>query len=405
MNLRVVILEAKVLADGKHKLRIAISHNSQTRYFPTRFVVPSTKNLKNGNVVGLDNASYINLQLRNFMNRIYLICDELEDMEYYTCSQLVDVIKHKLEKGHIRSFGDIAKEWLSLKSRRVAEDTLRLYRSGVQCFIDFAGADFILSMLDSNKIYDFHDYLKNKKGYSDTTINMRMGNLRNIVYFAQNHGYARYQLPPFYDYKEPMSVVRDVALSIEQIREIRDLEIADKWAAAARDIFMLSFYLCGMNLGDILVQNFNKDYVKFIRLKTKSRRRPNDFTEFTIQPEARAIIDKYITPDGHLQIHGRVTKKSIQHTTDDHLYKLSKMLQFDKRLIFYSARKSFAQIANELMVKDSVIEYCLGDAISNPKRALSFYIHVNRKMADSAIRTVFDALASDKSIDELLESI
>ena len=405
MNLRVVILDAKVLADGTHKLRIAISHNSQTRYFPTRFVVPSTKNLKNGNVVGLSNASYINLQLRNFMNKIYMICDELDDMEYYSCSQLVNVIKHKLEKGHIRSFGDIAKEWMSLKSRRVAEDTMRLYKSGVDCFIEFAGADYILSMLDSNKVYDYQDYLRNKKGYSDTTINMRIGNLRNIVYFAQNHGYARYQLPPFYDYKEPMSVVRDVSLTIEQIREIRDLEIEDKWASAARDIFMLSFYLCGMNLGDILVQDLSKDYVKFIRLKTKSRRRPNDFTEFTIQPEARVIINKYINSNGQLQVYGRVTKKSIMHTTDDHLHKLSKILKYDKRLIFYSARKSFAQIANELMVKDSVIEYCLGDAISNPKRALSFYIHVNRKMADSAIRMVFDAVASNKSMDELLEEL
>ena len=53
---RIVILPAKMLIGGKHKLRIAISHNSDTRYIPTQYIVDSEKNLQDGQVVGMGNG-------------------------------------------------------------------------------------------------------------------------------------------------------------------------------------------------------------------------------------------------------------------------------------------------------------------------------------------------------------
>lgn len=345
MNLRVTILKDKTRTDGSHTIRIALSHNGATRYFVTRFSVPSEKNLRNGNVVNVSNATYI-------------------------------------------------------KQHTWSKQTLRLHKDGLKRFIDYAGNNFILSMLDSAMVFGYKKYLKTQ-GLSDTTVNIRMGVLRRLSYFATTHGYASYDIPPFYDYKEPLILARDLAIPLVKLRELRDMEITHKWKECARDIFMLSFYLCGMNLGDILVQDFRKPTVCFIRLKTQSRRNPNDKTEFTIQPEARAIIDKYITPDGHLQFYGRTTKKSIQHITDDYIRQFRADLGTDK-LVFYSARKTFAQLSNELMIKDTIIEYCIGDAPSNPRRALNFYIRINKRMADKAIRRVFDAVASEEPIEKLI---
>lgn len=93
MNLRIVILKAKQRADGSNKIRIAVSHNSTTRYIPTRFVVDGERNLRNGVVVNMANAAYINQQLRTQLNKIYTIFDSLEDRDAYTCSQLIKVIK------------------------------------------------------------------------------------------------------------------------------------------------------------------------------------------------------------------------------------------------------------------------------------------------------------------------
>lgn len=400
MNLRIVILKAKQRADGSNKIRIAVSHNSTTRYIPTRFVVDGERNLRNGVVVNMANAAYINQQLRTQLNKIYTIFDSLEDRDAYTCSQLIKVIKHKMTKGTIRTVEEIDFEMLRVKQHSWSKGTIRLHKDGINRFIEYAGKNFILSMLDSAMLYAYKNHLK-KLGMSETTVGIRIGVIRRLVYFATTHGYAKYDIPPFFDYKEQIPLARDIALTLDQLREVRDMEVTGKWEECARDIFMLSFYLCGMNMADILEQDLTKKFVKFIRVKTRSRRNPNEQTEFSIQPEARAIIDKYMSEDGKLRFYGRETKKSIQHITDDHLRTIRKALGIDK-MVFYSARKTFAQLANELMIKDSVIEYCLGDAPSNPRRALNFYIKINKRIADKAIRKVFDAVASDKTLEQLM---
>ncbi len=404
MNIRIVILPLKVLADGSHKLRIAVSHNSQTRYIPTRFTVPSLKNLKNGNVVGVPNAQYINLQLRTRMNDFYKACDELEDIDYYTCAQLVNMLtKRSGQKTDLKTVEQISEDMLANRQHAWSKSTIAGFKQGIRRFIEHFGKDFVLVTLTHENVLEFHKYLE-KQGYSQTSVGMRMDSLKRLVKYAIRHDYVKYRVYPFLDYKSVKSAKRDIALSLELLRKMRDMPLTDKWEIYARDLFMLSFYLCGMNLADILRLDLTQDYVSFIRQKTFKRRDANDVTEFTIQPEARAILNKYLTPEGKLQFNGFTTERSIQHINADHLKKLRPKLGYEK-LIFYSARKTFTQLANELMIKDSVIEYCIGDAPLPSNRALYFYVRGNKRMADKAIRRVFDAVASDKSMEQLISEL
>lgn len=404
MNIRLVILPLKVLADGSHKIRIAVSHNSQTRYIPTRFTVPSVKNLKGGNVVGVPNAQYINLQLRTRMNDFYKACDELEDLDYYTCAQLVNMLTKRAEQTTgLKTVEEISADMLANRTHAWSKSTVAGFNQGIRRFKEYAGENFVLATLTHDTVLGFHKFLEGL-GYSTTSIGMRMDSLKRLVKYAIRHDYVKYKVYPFLDYKGVKSAVRDIALPIETLRKLRDLKLEDKWEVYARDLFMLSFYLCGMNLADILRLDLTKDDVKFIRQKTFKRRNANDTTEFTIQPEARAILNKYLTAEGKLQFNGFQTERSIQHINADHLIKLRSKIDYPK-LIFYSARKTFAQIANELMIKDSVIEYCIGDSPLPSNRALSFYVKVSKRMADKAIRKVFDAVASDKSMEQLISEI
>ncbi len=404
MNIRIVILPLKVLADGSHKLRIAVSHNSQTRYIPTRFTVPSPKNLKNGNVVGVPNAQYINLQLRTRMNDFYKACDELEDIDYYTCAQLVNMLTKRQEQNTgLKTVEQISEDMLTNREHAWSKSTVAGFKQGIRRFIEYAGKDFVLCTLTHDNVVAYHKFLE-MLGYSQTSVGMRMESLKRLVKYAIRHGYVKYKVYPFLDYKTVKSARRDIALSLDQLRMMRDMELTNKWEVYARDLFMLSFYLCGMNLADILRLDLTQEAVSFIRKKTFKRRDANDTTEFTIQPEARVILDKYLNSEGKLQFNGFTTERSIQHINADHLIKLRSKIGFEK-LIFYSARKTFAQIANELMVKDSVIEYCIGDSPLPSNRALSFYVKVNKRMADKAIRRVFDAVASDKSMEQLLSEL
>lgn len=405
MNLRVVLLPAKVLADGSHKVRIAISHNGNTRYFVTRFIVPSEKNLVNGNVVGVPNAAYINNQLRLKMSKIYQAYDSMENTDYYSCSQLLAMIEDKLGGTKPMTLHELGKEYIKVRRSSVASGTVYIYERGLAEIDAFFGIDFLLPRLKVTDVSAFKDYLSDK--LNPTTTNLRLRVLNIIVTYALRHNYVKYDVSPFTDVQLPHGLVRDCNITIEQLRMIRDMKFSnsrlDVCLSFVRDMFMLSFYLCGMNLADILSQDLRKDYVSFVRQKTKGRKTDGLKTEFSIQPEAREILNRRLDADGCIIFKNKKMGYSqISCMFSRTLPVIAERCGVSGKFIYYSARKTFAQISNELMIKDSIIEYCIGDTVSSSKKVIGYYINVNQRMADISIRKVFDAVASNKSIDELI---
>lgn len=405
MNLRVVLLPAKVLADGSHKVRIAISHNGNTRYFVTRFIVPSEKNLVNGNVVGVPNAAYINNQLRLKMSKIYQVYDSMENTDYYSCSQLLAMIEDKLGGTKPMTLHELGKEYIKVRRSSVASGTVYIYERGLAEIDAFFGIDFLLPRLKVTDVSAFKDYLSDK--LNPTTTNLRLRVLNIIVTYALRHNYVKYDVSPFTDVQLPHGLVRDCHITIEQLRMIRDMKFSnsrlDVCLSFVRDMFMLSFYLCGMNLADILSQDLRKDYVSFVRQKTKGRKTDGLKTEFSIQPEAREILNRRLDADGCIIFKNKKMGYSqISCMFSRTLPVIAERCGISGKFIYYSSRKTFAQISNELMIKDSIIEYCIGDTVSSSKKVIGYYINVNQRMADISIRKVFDAVASNKSIDELI---
>ncbi|MDU4380224.1 MAG: hypothetical protein E7I65_02115, partial [Phocaeicola vulgatus] len=63
-TLKAAVVPAKVLKNGKHRIRIAIGHKQETRYIVTRFEIDNTANFKGGQVVGVPDAAHVNAKLR-----------------------------------------------------------------------------------------------------------------------------------------------------------------------------------------------------------------------------------------------------------------------------------------------------------------------------------------------------
>ena len=68
----VVILPAKKMANNKHKVRIMVSHNSQTRYIVTDILLDSPSELKNGKVVKRSDKDLLNLRIKKIYD-IYFV--------------------------------------------------------------------------------------------------------------------------------------------------------------------------------------------------------------------------------------------------------------------------------------------------------------------------------------------
>lgn len=104
------IFKAKVLKDGKHKIRIAVRHKHETCYIITKFIVEE-KQFKNGQVIKRPDAAIINTKLRNLLNTYQNRLDEIVNPELYSCKQLKDMIQYA-DKRDSATFKSISDEFL-----------------------------------------------------------------------------------------------------------------------------------------------------------------------------------------------------------------------------------------------------------------------------------------------------
>ena len=63
-NLFITIVSTKKMLNGKHKVRIAVSHNLATRYIPTNIIIDAENEFKNGKVVKRPDKDILNARLK-----------------------------------------------------------------------------------------------------------------------------------------------------------------------------------------------------------------------------------------------------------------------------------------------------------------------------------------------------
>jgi hypothetical protein len=95
-------------------------------------------------------------------------------------------------------------------------------------------------------------------------------------------------------YHTPEKQARDSWLTVEDICTIRDFQPSNSKMKKCQDFFMLSYYLGGINIIDMLKINFNEspDILRYVRTKTERRAKMNKFVEFEIPEEAKPIIER-----------------------------------------------------------------------------------------------------------------
>lgn len=77
-----------------------------------------------------------------------------------------------------------------------------------------------------------------------------------LLSYAKKCQYAEYKINPFTGIQLPKVPVRDAWLSVDDIKNIRDAVITKKSILRCRDIFMLSYYLGGINIIDLVNIDF-----------------------------------------------------------------------------------------------------------------------------------------------------
>lgn len=388
-TLKPVIVPAKVLKGGKHKVRIALSHNSETRYIVTDIVIDSSKEFKDGQIVKRDDAASKNTKLRKLLQEYQKNADEINNIECLACSELLNVILQK-DKQKNRTISSVFQEYI--KYANIKPLSITAYESSFNSIKEFTGPSLLVEHINHRTVVSYDKWLR-EHNLSSNTIKARMVLLSTIINYSQRCQYAEYHINPFSGYKIPDPTIQQSWLTVDEVKAIRDIDSTQKWIIRCRDVFMLSYYLGGINICDLVKINFNlpNDVLRYVRTKTDRKTKINKFVEFEIPEEAKQIINKYKGIDGKLCLQ-KNQEKNLMRSFFRRTFPLLGKLAGIEHLIYYSARKSLSQHAFLLGVNTSVIDYILGHKIGKAGSSLYSYIEVTPDMATKAVRKVLDNL-------------
>lgn len=384
-TLNAVIVPAKVLKGGRHKIRISVAHNAETRYIVTNIIIDSDKEFKNGAIVRRADAAILNTKLRGIIQRYQDVVDELPYVSMLSCAELICQLKNA-GNDRCRTIDSVFNEMM--ESSNIKPTTRHQYQIIWNVVSKLIEQNLLVEAINHVTILNLVNKIK-KRGVSDSTLYNYLIFVKSIINYAKKLGYAQYKVDPFVGIQMPHTERRDAWLTTDEIKKIRDLDIKRNIQRTYRDIFMLSYYLGGINLVDLAKINFNEQTgtIKYVRTKTENRPKINKYVEFEIPEEAKEIINRLKDRDG-------LVIKNYRYVTNYMRQVLRSIAEETniKKIIYYSARKSFAQHACELGVSNGVIDYILGHKLGGGGSTLYYYISVTPAQATAAIRLVLDNL-------------
>lgn len=402
-TLSLTLFKAKVLKDGSHKIRIAVRHKHETCYIITRFIVEENQ-FKNGQVVKRPDAAFINTKLRLMMNEYQERLDRISNQNLYTCRQLKDILMNSAVAKESSTFQDVCRKYISELEEEGRKSYASLLERNNRYFTEFTKGDILLSDITPVLIEGYSRFLKVKKGVGDTTLGMMMSRTRTIINRGIKRQLVKYGVHPFLNYSISASKVREVDLSIETFNKIRLAHPDERKLRVAHDLFCLSFYLGGINLIDLLQVNFKgTDTLEYVRVKTKNTVVGTRTISFSIPEPAKVIIDRWMNRNtGRLDFGYKFSYPNFSRYITRSLITLSKNLGITEKVVYYSARKSFAQYASEIGIPDGIIDYCLGHS-DKSKGVIRYYTKVRQKQADMAISRVIDYVDNPEKYKEYIE--
>ena len=405
--------------EGKGRLYMVIYNNGTAAQIATGLMLHKNE-FEAGKVVGVPMAGKLTQMLCIKRAKLQLDIEELAVNGYEVDKMKAAEIKKAVMAkrgndgedgngegngtGNETAFGTFAEKFIARrgkeKTRQVYEMTLR--KMGEYCDVGrLRFADISVGWLR-----DFEQWLGATCSVNTRGIHLR--NIRAVMNAAIDEGVVPADLYPFRRFKIKKEETMKRSLSVGDLRRLRDYP-CEGWQRKYVDVFMLSFYLAGINLVDLMgLPPLGADgVIRYRRSKT------GVLCQLSVPPEARAIIERY-RGERHLLWFGERLKPGAEGW-HDWLHRFNEGLQkvgpsgymYVRRkgqcggkqrvkvynalfpeLTSYWARHTWATLAAEIDVPDAVIDAALGHR--SPCRMADIYIRRDARKVDEAVRRVIE---------------
>ncbi len=356
--------------DGTNVIYLRVTKNRKSRYLSTGLTATAAdlsrdrKKIKNYQL--LDQAEAIHRRARQ------ILIDHATEFAELDTPEVVERLTYYIARGDMfrLDFFVFARDYLS--RAKLAQATKTTAEAALRAFAEYIRKDEIdINNITSSLLRQFAD-VQRRRGLSDGTVSLYISKIISIYRRAQeeyNDDYVT-NIPRILRVKitPPRFKGGERSITIAQIQKIIDIELRPhSWEDFARDCFLISFFLCGMNLTDILKATPpHNGIIAYRRSKIATRVGEAADMRISIPDKLTAITDKYHDKSGRFF----VVFRKLESTREERriiayriiiaqaIERLARKLDFP--FTFYSARHSFATIArNVLKIDKATIDECL----------------------------------------------
>lgn len=361
-TLKPVVIASEVKRDGKCNIKIRIGHKRKSAFIPTPYNIEPRFMLSSGQISSkYASATTLNKVLSGLLvsynETLINLGDEVNRMT-------VDSIKRKM-----------------LKTNRDGESIIRYMEEFTETLksqkrLSYAGTfnaaitqlkevknDLNFSDITPDFLHKFEQGLI-LKGKQTATIRIYINCLKAIFNYAINNNEISADLYPFRKFKVKKGIPKKGYLTAEQIRILKKLELSHE-RRRAFDLFLLSFYLLGINFKDLLhltTKEIKAGRIEYMRFKTKNKK--PEFISVKLIPEAEEIIEKYKGEKyllSFLDDQKRDNKyKDIIKNTNTLLKKILKQAKIEGHISTNYARHTVGTLAYQNGILESTISEMLG---------------------------------------------
>lgn len=416
-------------ADGTWNVKIRVTHNRQKKYLSTPIYVKMDdmtrsfklkKNItdKTDKIIDtyLNICADLGLRLKNMsMEELIAALEkaskpQLETIDFFKFA--LDEIEIMKKEGKSGTAGSYSCTVNALK-RFVRRDILSISEINYNFLIDFSNM-LIKEKEERNKV----ETKKGNRITSHRALSQYLANIRHLYneakrkYNDEEAGKILIPWSPFSKFKVPKEEkTRKRSLPTEKIRAIINLPYeyrknVRKIVAQncrfnlAKDVFVLSFGLLGMNTADLFnCAIINDDRITYFRQKTRSRRRDEAKIVVDIQEQIKELFENYRDKTGKrvfrfYQMYR--DENTFNQAVNKGLKEIGTQLKIDD-LEFYAARHSWATIAlNVLKINKYVVHEGLNH-VDEEMKVTDIYIEKDFKAINEANKMVLTFIYSDKS--------
>lgn len=411
-NLR-LDLDTRTKKNGMCPIRLRINSAGTSAYVPTGVQIEEQYFINGSLYDCIHRKAPMAVEKRDKVVRLVRQFEEfITDMDESELSRMTARdIKERVCGGHVRTHVQAKKavtpsaDFMAFfdefgKSRNTPK-TVKSYAYAWNVLFEYMKARQLRTLtfadLDYARLVDISGWLKSKK-LGPSTRHMIESYIRAAYRDGQKRHIVGRENDPYFDYSIPKVPLKDIdSLTAKEMKKVMTFDLS-AWSGMerARDIAMISFYMCGANLLDLYLMDKPKGgEVVFVRHKVE-RASQRDI-HIRVSTELDVLLKKYGGQQRLLACAESVQSyETLQRRVNRLLKQAGEKIGVDVTMA--KIRRTWATIAAELECQDAVINISMGHIPSGVDRR--FYINYDWRLTAKWNRKIIDYIQSiDLSVD------